>query len=182
MREGFFLGPIFVHWYGVIIMFGAVLAAFLADYEARRRKLETDIIWDVMPWLLIAGVIGARLWHILTPSETAVMQGKTTLYFLTHPLDAINIRSGGLGIPGAVIGGLLALYFYCRKKNASFSAPDWRWRSPSAAGGITSTRSYTVRPPICPGQFSLNHAIVCPDFRMWLITIPCSCMNPSGTC
>jgi len=122
MREGFFLGPIFVHWYGVIIMFGAVLAAFLADYEARRRKLETDIIWDVMPWLLIAGVIGARIWHILTPSETAIMQGKTTLYFLTHPLDAINIRSGGLGIPGAVIGGALALYFYCRKKKASFSA------------------------------------------------------------
>jgi phosphatidylglycerol:prolipoprotein diacylglycerol transferase len=39
---------------------------------------------------------------------------------LTHPLDLINTRAGGLGIPGAVIGGGLALYLYCRRKKMSF--------------------------------------------------------------
>jgi phosphatidylglycerol:prolipoprotein diacylglycerol transferase len=75
-----------------------------------------------MPWLLIAGIIGARIWHILTPPASMVEMGITTQYYLTHPLDAINIRAGGLGIPGAVMGGALALWLYTRKKKLSFAS------------------------------------------------------------
>ncbi len=49
-----------------------------------------------------------------------VEQGVTTWYYLTHPLDAIAIWRGGLGIPGAVAGGALALYLYTRKREISF--------------------------------------------------------------
>jgi phosphatidylglycerol:prolipoprotein diacylglycerol transferase len=122
MPEGFYIGKLFIHFYGVIIMFGAVLAAWLSTIEAKRRGYNTDIIWDVMPWLLIAGIIGARIWHILTPPASMVEMGITTQYYLTHPLDAINIRAGGLGIPGAVIGGALALWIYTRKKKLSFAS------------------------------------------------------------
>jgi phosphatidylglycerol:prolipoprotein diacylglycerol transferase len=122
MPEGFYIGKLFIHFYGVIIMFGAVLAAWLSTIEAKRRGYNTDIIWDVMPWLLIAGIVGARIWHILTPPASMVEMGITTQYYLTHPLDAINIRAGGLGIPGAVIGGALALWFYTRKKKLSFAS------------------------------------------------------------
>jgi phosphatidylglycerol:prolipoprotein diacylglycerol transferase len=52
-----------------------------------------------------------------------VAQGITTKWYLMHPLDMINIRNGGLGIPGAVIGGAIALWFYCRNKKLSF--PVW---------------------------------------------------------
>ena len=45
-----------------------------------------------------------------------------TVYYLTHPLDLINLRKGGLGIPGAVIGGALALFFFARKRKISFAA------------------------------------------------------------
>jgi phosphatidylglycerol:prolipoprotein diacylglycerol transferase len=41
-------------------------------------------------------------------------------YYFTHPLDALAIWNGGLGIPGAVIGGALALYIYCRKTKINF--------------------------------------------------------------
>ncbi|MDO9088059.1 MAG: prolipoprotein diacylglyceryl transferase [Anaerolineaceae bacterium] len=122
MPEGFYIGKLFIHFYGVIIMLGAVLAAWLSTVEAKRRGYNPDIIWDVMPWLLIAGIIGARIWHILTPPASMVEMGITTQYYLTHPLDAINIRAGGLGIPGAVIGGALALWFYTRKKKLSFAS------------------------------------------------------------
>lgn len=122
MPEGFYIGTLFIHFYGVIIMFGAILAAWLASVEAKRRGYNPEIIWDVMPWLLIAGIIGARIWHILTPPASMVEMGITTKYYLTHPLDAINIRAGGLGIPGAVIGGALALYAYTRKKKLSFAS------------------------------------------------------------
>ena len=120
MREGFQIGPLFVHYYGVIIMVGALLAAFLSDREAKRRRLDPEIIWDMFPWLLMGGIIGARLWHILTPPPSMVAQGITAYYYFTHPLDAIAIWRGGVGIPGAVIGGALTLYIYTRKRSLNF--------------------------------------------------------------
>jgi len=116
VREGFWLGPLFIYYYGILIMSGAVAATFLAARLAKRNGEDPETIWDMLPWLLIGGIIGARLWHIFTPPASMVEQGITTMYYLTHPLDAINIRSGGLGIPGAVMGGVFALWLYCRKK------------------------------------------------------------------
>ena len=71
-------------------------------------------------YLIIGAVIGARIWHIFTPPPSMVAQGITTQWYLTHPLDMINIRNGGLGIPGAIIGGALAMWVYCRNKKISF--------------------------------------------------------------
>jgi len=116
VREGFWLGPIFIYYYGILIMLGALAATYLASRLAKRIGEDPETIWDMLPWLLIGGIVGARLWHIFTPPASMVEQGITTLYYLTHPLDAINIRSGGLGIPGAVMGGAFALWLYCRKK------------------------------------------------------------------
>lgn len=115
-----FIGSITIHFYGVIIMIGALLAAWLASVEARRRNLSTDYVWDVLLWVLLGGIIGARLWHVFTPPPSMVAQGITTYFYLTHPLDLIAVWNGGLGIPGAVIGGALALYLYCRKKGLNF--------------------------------------------------------------
>ena len=72
--------------------------------------------WDLLPWALIGGIIGARVWHILFPPASMVADGITTMFYLTHPLDALNLRKGGLGIPGAVLGGLVAGWIYCRVK------------------------------------------------------------------
>src|SRR5512133_937354 len=105
MPSGFQIGPIFVHFYGILIMLGALAAAWLATVEARRRGINPDYVWDMLSWVLIGGIIGARIWHILTPPPSMVAQGLTTGWYLLHPLDAIAIWKGGLGIPGAVIGG-----------------------------------------------------------------------------
>jgi phosphatidylglycerol---prolipoprotein diacylglyceryl transferase len=109
-----------VYFYGILIMAGVVAAAFIGQAEARRRKINPDYIWDALFWVVLAGIVGARLWHIFTPPPSMVEQGITTKWYLTHPLDMINIRNGGLGIPGAIIGGALALWLYCRNKKISF--------------------------------------------------------------
>ncbi len=120
MTPGIQIGPFTLHFYGLIILAGAIAATALAAREAKRRNIDPEYTWDMLPWLLIGGIIGARIWHILTPPASMVKMGITTSYYLTHPLDALAVWKGGLGIPGAVIGGALALYLYTRKRKMSF--------------------------------------------------------------
>lgn len=112
-----------LHYYGLIIMLGVIAAAFLASKEAKRKGLDTGFMWDSLIWVVLGGIIGARLWHIITPPPSMVEQGITFQYYLTNPLEAISIWKGGLGIPGAVIGGLVAFYIYSRGTGQSF--PQW---------------------------------------------------------
>jgi len=120
MIEGFQIGPLTIRFYGMILMSGVVAAAVLSYFEAKRRNLDTEVLLDSLTWIVIGGVIGARIWHILTPPASMVEQGITTMYYLTHPLAAIAIWRGGLGIPGAVAGGALAFFIYSRKRGLSF--------------------------------------------------------------
>ncbi len=128
MIDGFYIGPLFIHFYGIILMTGALAGGWLASREAKRRGHDPEIIWDLMIYLIIAGVVGARLWHVFTPSPSALVMDPVTgkmvnPYFAggtIHILDILNVRSGGLGIPGAVIGGVIALYFYSRKHKLDF--------------------------------------------------------------
>ena len=123
MPQGFQLGPLFIRYYGIILMLGALAGAWLATLEVKRRGRDPEIVWDLLIWLIIGGVIGARLWHVFTPSPSAIAEGRTTMFYLTHPFDLINLRNGGLGIPGAVIGGLIALFFFTRKHGLNFA--EW---------------------------------------------------------
>jgi len=124
MIDGFPLGPLYIRFYGIILMLGAVAGGWLATLELKRRGRDPEMVWDLLVYLIIGGVIGARLWHIFTPPPSSIAQGITTQYYLTHPLDAIAIWKGGLGIPGTIIGGLIALYFYVRN-NPSIKFLDW---------------------------------------------------------
>jgi phosphatidylglycerol:prolipoprotein diacylglycerol transferase len=119
---GIHIWVLYIRYYGIILMAGAMAAAFLAERQARKLGLDPERGWDALIWVLIAGVVGARLWHILTPPKSMVDAGITTAYYLTHPLDALMIWRGGLGIPGAIIGGVLALLLYARRNKLSFAA------------------------------------------------------------
>ena len=119
-NDGIIIFGLKIYFYALVIITGALLGAFLATKEAKRRGYNPEVIWDVLPWILIAGIIGARLWHVFTPSESILVNGVNP-YFI-HPLDAFNIRNGGLGIPGGVIAGVLALFLYTRKKKLVFAS------------------------------------------------------------
>src|SRR5690606_18371865 len=101
------IGPLTIHFYGLILMTGVIAAAYLAERIAKERKMKSEFIWDSLIWIVLGGILGARLWHILTPPPSMVEMGITTQYYLTHPLDALAVWRGGLGIPGAVVGGVI---------------------------------------------------------------------------
>jgi phosphatidylglycerol:prolipoprotein diacylglycerol transferase len=131
MCPGISIGPLCIRFYGILIMIGAVAAAFLCEREARRRKLNSELVWDALIWVLIGGIIGARLWHIFTPPPSmlvldSVSNKLVNPYFIHNTsiinniIDILSVWRGGLGIPGAIIGGGIALYLFCRRKNMSF--------------------------------------------------------------
>jgi phosphatidylglycerol:prolipoprotein diacylglycerol transferase len=128
MIDGIQVGPLFIRFYGIILMTGALAGGWLATREARRRGIDPEIVWDLLIWLIVGGVIGARLWHVFTPSPSALVVDPVTgqmvnPYFAGGTirfLDILSIWKGGLGIPGAVIGGVVALYFYARKNKLDF--------------------------------------------------------------
>lgn len=148
---GIHLGPVlYLRFYGLILVTGAFCGGYLAALNAQRKGTNPDLIWDGMLWALLGGIVGARLWHILTPPPSMVEQGLTTAYYLdlTHtqlytvpftawqiPIPiALAVWEGGLGIPGAVIGGLVAVYFYVRSLKGNFA--EWvDWVAPALALG-----------------------------------------------
>lgn len=121
---GIHLGPLYVRFYGLLIVGGLLLAASLAAWMSRRDGRDPDHVWGGLTWALIPGIIGARLWFVFFPSIEMVERGFTPGWFLTHPFDMVNgpfaIWSGGLGIFGAVMGGVLGIVIYARRNHLSF--------------------------------------------------------------
>lgn len=111
-----------IYWYGVLIVLGAITGAFVATLEAKRRNLDPDHVWNGLLFALIFGVIGARLYHIVStlsdPNMTTLAQ-----QYLSNPVSMLNPRTGGLGIYGAVAGGLLGLWIYARYAHLKY----WQW-------------------------------------------------------
>jgi phosphatidylglycerol:prolipoprotein diacylglycerol transferase len=109
----FNIGPFALTWYGVFIVGGAVLATWIASRYAKRDGENPDHIWNLLAWALIAGIIGARLYHVVSsPAD-----GLGWPYYREHPLEIINFWNGGfrgLGIYGGLAGGVLAFLIYCR--------------------------------------------------------------------
>ena len=106
------LGPFQVHWYGLLIVGGAVLAAWLSTLEARRRGEDHEHVWNLLTWCLILGIIGARLYHVFS-TPTGNFAGWA--YYRENPIEIIAFWRGGfkgLGIYGAVAGGVLAVVLY----------------------------------------------------------------------
>lgn len=104
----------------MLIAFGIALGAFLAALEANRRFRDIEIIYYLFLPLTLWGWIGSRLWHMFTPPLSSVRLGLTTGYYLSHPLDMLAFWTGGFGIPGAILGGVLALWLFTRKYQLSF--------------------------------------------------------------
>jgi phosphatidylglycerol:prolipoprotein diacylglycerol transferase len=120
MPQGIQIGPLVIRFYALCIITGALIGTWLASKLAEKDGQLSDTVWDMLPWLLIAGIIGARLWHVFTPSASNAAMGITTANYLKHPLQIFEVWKGGLGIPGGVIAGAIALVIYCAVKKLHF--------------------------------------------------------------
>lgn len=112
-----------IRYYGIIIVLAMLVAAWVAARLARREGDDPEHVWGALTWAIIPAIIGARLWFVLFPPAALVEQGMDTAWFLQNFTNLQNgplaIWSGGLGIFGAVLGGLLGAYIYLRRNRLS---------------------------------------------------------------
>jgi phosphatidylglycerol:prolipoprotein diacylglycerol transferase len=115
---GIHLGPLYFRYYGMILVLGAFAATYLGRRLAEKMGIkDPDFAWDALIWALVFGVIGARIYHVLTPSKELIEVGITTKWYFENPINIINLTRGGLGIPGGIAGGALGLYIFARRNN-----------------------------------------------------------------
>jgi phosphatidylglycerol:prolipoprotein diacylglycerol transferase len=98
-----------LRWYGVIVMIGVIVASLVIERELNRRGEKGERIWDILVWVLPAGIIGARLWYVMN----ATLGGNR--YYIENPIQIINIPQGGLHIFGGFLFGATVLLLYLRQ-------------------------------------------------------------------
>lgn len=106
----FSIGPLSIHWYGILIAAGMILAYLLANYEANRKGLPEGTFVDLMFYIIIASLVGARLYYVLFNFE----------YYAANPAAIIRVDQGGMAIHGGLIGGFVAGIIFARVKGYSF--------------------------------------------------------------
>lgn len=104
------LGPIVIHWYGIIIGVGIILALIIAMREAPRRGLDKEIFADLLLWAIPIAIISARIYYVIFEWD----------YYQRNPGEIIAIWHGGIAIHGALIGAVLTAYVFAKKRNVSF--------------------------------------------------------------
>jgi len=103
------LGPIPIRGYALCIIAGIVLAVVIADRRYRARGGRRGLVADVAIWAVPFGIIGGRLYHVATTWQPYFGSGG-------HPVDALKIWEGGLGIWGAVAFGGVGAWIGCRRQ------------------------------------------------------------------
>ena len=100
-------GPVKIHSDGLMLALAFLTAVWLAQRDAKRKGIDPDTVGDMAIWLLIAGVLGARLMFvILNPS----------LFSVRRPFELLKIWEGGLVFYGGVIAAIPVAIFILKKK------------------------------------------------------------------
>ena len=116
-----------IMWYGIIIAFGFMLAVLFAGANCREFNWDHDSLIDGILLALPCAIIGARAYYVIFEWD----------YYSQHPREIIAIWNGGLGIYGAIIATVIAVYFFCKKRKGDIlSAFDMVSMSYLLAQGI----------------------------------------------
>ena len=108
------LGPLPLRAYALGIIIGAIVAIWIGEKRFVARGGKPGVIGDVSMWAIPFGIVGARIYHVITDPELYFGAGK-------NPVNALKIWEGGLGIWGAVALGAVGALIGCRRYDVKFS-------------------------------------------------------------
>ena len=106
------LGPFQLRFYGLMIALGVIAAARFADRRWLERGGVKGEVGRLAIWAVPAGILGARLYHVITDYEL----------YTKHPWKAFAVWDGGLGIPGGIAAGMMCGLVIARRRNLAIPA------------------------------------------------------------
>lgn len=109
------LGPLMIHWYAIMIILGVAAAIAIAQRRWTARGGSADAVLDVAFVAVPFGILGGRLYHVITSWQLYFSAGK-------NPVEALYIWHGGLGVWGAVAGGAVGAWIAARRRGIDFAA------------------------------------------------------------
>lgn len=110
-----YVGPIALRAYALCIIAGIIVAIVWGDRRWVARGGEKGTVLDIAVWAVPFGLIGGRLYHVLTDWPQYFGEGGT-------PIDALKVWNGGLGIWGAVFLGGVGAWIGCRRRGIPVAA------------------------------------------------------------
>lgn len=106
------LGPVSIHWYGLMYVFGFVGAYLLANMRKDRLKWTSDDISDLFFYAALGVILGGRLGYCLLYKPG---------HYLANPLEIVTgIQDGGMAFHGGLLGVIFAVFLFARKKGTPF--------------------------------------------------------------
>ncbi|HVO11567.1 MAG TPA: prolipoprotein diacylglyceryl transferase [Vicinamibacteria bacterium] len=116
------IGPFTLHTYGVVLALAFLAGLWATSRQAKRQGLEAQRVTDMAIWVLIAGLVGAKL----------LLFGLDWRFYVAHPRELVSLlRSGGV-FYGGLVAGLLVAWWYARR----YHLPAWRTADALAPGVI----------------------------------------------
>ncbi|MBC6462367.1 prolipoprotein diacylglyceryl transferase [Actinomadura sp. HBU206391] len=109
------LGPLPLRAYALMIIIGIVVAIWLGERRWAARGGSPNVVVDVAVWTVPFGLVGGRLYHVITDYQRYFGDGQ-------DPINVLKIWHGGLGIWGAVAMGAVGAWIGCRRRGISLGA------------------------------------------------------------
>lgn len=103
------IGPITIYGYGLMIAIGIIAAYTVAEFRAKRKGMNHELIFNLTIWCLVGGILGAKLLFLITELKDIIVD----------PSLLLDI-SYGFVVFGGIIGGILSGYLYIRLKKQNF--------------------------------------------------------------
>lgn len=104
------IGPFTIYGYGLMIAVGILAAYFMAEYRAKKQKLENEQIFYLVIWCLVGGFISAKLLFWITEWKSIA----------ENPGFMLQTMNDGFVVYGGIIGGIFTGFLFCRIKKLDF--------------------------------------------------------------
>jgi phosphatidylglycerol---prolipoprotein diacylglyceryl transferase len=98
------IGPLQLHWYGIIIAGAVLIAGLLGTRVATWLGEDPEHGWSMLLLVMVLGIVGARIYHVIHLWD----------HYAANPIEIPQIWNGGIGIPGGIVGGALGIFLYTR--------------------------------------------------------------------
>lgn len=103
----FHLGMFELRWYSLAILLAIVAAIVIMARRAKKKGIDSGEVYTLAVWVVISGIVGARLFHVIDRWD----------YYSQYPGQILQFQQGGLAIWGALVGGGIALAVYARLRH-----------------------------------------------------------------